>query len=512
MHRMVALVTSGFAPTNFMSNLQKLLILLFALCAISACSSPSTVTPATPGPFVGPLLPTPEVESASIEATPEPSPTSGPTFEEYKVRAGDTMGAIADRFNVNVDDVLKMNGLTNPNTLQIGQVLRIPVEVTRVGPSTLIIPDSEAVYSPAYQNFDVTAVAKKYGGYLVGYQERVEGTVMTGPEIIQLVSERFSVGPRVLLAILEMQGGWVTSTAIGQTQIDYPMGYMDPAKTGLYKQAFWVSSFLNEGYYGKVTGAMTTLQFPDRRHARLAPSLNAGSAAVQDAFAHEAGWDNWLNLIGPSGFLASYQKLFGDPAQYAVNPLVPRDLHQPTLRLPFDDGHLWYFTGGPHAGWADGSAWAAVDFTPKDQAGSCWTSAEWAIAAAPGHIVQAEKGRVMENLSGATFQGSGWSLMYMHMASDERVEIGADVKMGDHIGHPSCEGGAAETSHLHFARLYNGQWIPAADSRIPMVLSGFLFKGSAQEYDGTMTRGDTSYEANDAQVPDKNGVIADGGK
>lgn len=495
-----------------MPKFKQLSLLVFALFALNACSTPATVTPAPTAGFVGPPVPTPNVESTSVEATPEPSPTSGPTFEEYKVRQGDTMGAIADRFNVNVDDVLKMNGLTDPNMLQIGQVLRIPVEVTREGPSTVIIPDSEAVYGPAYKDFDVSAFAKKYGGYLVGYEERVEGTVMTGPEIIQLVSERFSVGPRVLLAILEMRGHWVTSSAVGQTQIDYPLGYQDPAKSGLYKQAFWVSSFLNEGYYGKVTGRMTTLQFPDRRHARLAPALNAGSAAVQDAFAHEAGWDDWQNLIGPNGFIATYQKLFGDPTQYAVNPLIPKDLKQPPMRLPFEDGHLWYFTGGPHAGWADGSAWAAVDFTPKDQAGSCWTSAEWAIAAAPGHIVQAEKGRVIENLSGAGFQGSGWSLMYMHMASDERVAIGTDLKVGDHIGHPSCEGGAAETSHLHFARLYNGQWIPAADDRVPLVLSGYLFKGSTQEYDGTMTRGDTIYEANDAQVPDKNGVVADGGK
>ena len=90
-----------------------------------------------------------------------------------------------------------------------------------------------------------------------------------------------------------------------------------------------------------------------------------------------------------------------------------------------------------------------MDFTPKDQAGSCWTSADWAIAAAPGKVLQAEKGRVVINLSGSDFQGTGWTLLYMHMASEDRVEIGTVLKTGDHVGHPSCEGGAAETSHLH---------------------------------------------------------------
>jgi LasA protease len=497
-----------------MLMLQKAILILLALCAFSACSTVAAPTPPVPTALVlGPVRPTTTpTQEATLVPTPEPTPTSGPPFQEYKVRSGDTLGIIADRFNVNIDDVMKMNGMTNANMLQVGQLLRIPVAVDRVGPSDKIIPDSEAVYGPAFAHFDVNAVAQKYGGYLVGYQERVEGTVLTGPQIIQLVAERFSVGPRVLLAILEMQGGWLTSSSPGPNQIDYPMGIIDPAKSGLYKQSFYIASYLNEGYYGKVTGRLNTLEFQDRRHARIAPDLNPGSSAIQDAFAHEATWDNWVNLIGPNGFRATYQKLFGDPFSFAVEPLVPRDLKQPIMRLPFEDGHLWYFTGGPHAGWADGSAWAAVDFTPKDQAGSCWTSAEWAIAAVPGKVVQAEHGRVIISLSGSGFPGDGWSLLYMHMASQDRVEIGTAVKTGDHIGHPSCEGGAAETSHLHFARLYNGQWIPAADQRIPLVLSGWVFTGTTQEYDGTMVRGADTFEAADAQVPEQNGVVADGGK
>jgi LasA protease len=503
---------TGSVPITLMLKLRPVLLALVSVWALSACSSAGTQTPIPGGPIMGPVRPTEIEPSATPQDTPEPTPTSGPAFQEYTVRRGDTLGLIADRFNANVDDVLKLNSLTNADVLQVGQVLRIPVLVDRVAPSDKIIPDSEAVYGPSFANFDVSTVAQKYGGYLVGYQERVEGTVMTGPQIIQLVAERFSVGPRVLLAILEMQGGWVTSAALGQTQIDYPMGIVDPSKSGLYKQAFYISSYLNEGYYGKVTGNLTTLEFQDRRRARLAPGLNPGSTAIQDAFAHDSTWDTWLNLIGPNGFLATYKKLFGDPSASAVEPLLPRDLKQPQMRLPFEDGHLWYFTGGPHAGWAAGSAWAAVDFTPKDQAGSCWTSAEWAIAAAPGRVLQAEKGRVMINLSGSGFQGSGWTLMYMHMASEDRVEIGTVLKVGDHVGHPSCEGGAAETSHLHFARLYNGQWIPAGAGPLPLVLSGWVFEGATQEYDGTMARGGQTYEANDAQVPDKNGVVADAGK
>ncbi len=504
-----------------MSNLSRLLFIPLALLYLIGCSSPTTPAPISEplGPIAPlgpekPQRPTASAPELKIEVTPapvEPSPTSGPSFQDYQVRAGDTLALIAERFNANLQEIMQLNGLTNANVLRAGQVLRIPVQVERIGPGDKIIPDSEAVYGPAFAKFDVNAVAQKYGGYLTNYQERVEGAVLTGPQIIQLVAERFSVGPRVLLTVLELQGGWVTNPAVAPAQADFPMGYLEPAKSGLYKQAFWTAAFLNEGYYGRLSGRLTTFEFKDKQRARLAPTLNAGTAGVQNLFARETTWDNWLNLVGPNGFRATYEKLFGDPFAYAVEPIVPRDLKQPALRLPWEDGHLWYFTGGPHAGWVDGSAWAAIDFTPKDQAGSCWISVDWAIAAAPGRVLQAERGRVVINLDGNSFQGIGWSLLYMHMAKEDRVDIGAMVKTGDHIGHPSCEGGAAETSHLHFARLYNGQWMSAADPQVPLVMSGWTVQGASQQYDGTMTRGSESREASDGQSPDKNAMVADRG-
>jgi hypothetical protein len=82
------------------------------------------------------------------------------------------------------------------------------------------------------------------------------------------------------------------------------------------------------------------------------------------------------------------------------------------------------------------------------------------------------------------------------------------VEQGDPIGHPSCEGGFSESSHLHFARKYNGEWI-AAGGPLPFLLSGWQAHSSGTEYDGTMTRGGqtcTASESWDAQV---NGLTAD---
>lgn len=44
----------------------------------------------------------------------------------YRVKEGDFLGAIAIQFNVSVADILAVNGLTNPDSLIIGQLIYIP--------------------------------------------------------------------------------------------------------------------------------------------------------------------------------------------------------------------------------------------------------------------------------------------------------------------------------------------------------------------------------------------------
>jgi hypothetical protein len=97
-------------------------------------------------------------------------------------------------------------------------------------------------------------------------------------------------------------------------------------------------------------------------------------------------------------------------------------------------------------------------------------------------------------LDGDGFEGTGWVVLYMHVAVDDRVGEGKYVQSGDRIGHPSCEGGISNGTHVHLARRYNGEWIPA-DGILPFVMDGWVSAGEGTEYDGTMTRGDVVLEA-----------------
>jgi len=79
--------------------------------------------------------------------------------------------------------------------------------------------------------------------------------------------------------------------------------------------------------------------------------------------------------------------------------------------------------------------------------------------------------------------------LHYHMDTLDRVQVGAAVKEGDPLGHPSCEGGRATGDHLHIARKYNGEWLPA-DGNIPFFLSGWVAHQGDRPYIGTMTRGE----------------------
>ena len=79
--------------------------------------APTTEPAATPPPSTAASVP-----PASPAASSEPA-TSG---ETYRVKSGDTLSAIAARFNTTVRVLADLNGITDPSRLRVGQVLKLP--------------------------------------------------------------------------------------------------------------------------------------------------------------------------------------------------------------------------------------------------------------------------------------------------------------------------------------------------------------------------------------------------
>ena len=95
----------------------------------------------------------------------------------------------------------------------------------------------------------------------------------------------------------------------------------------------------------------------------------------------------------------------------------------------------------------------------------------------------------------------------MHLATRERASAGSFVRQGDPLGHPSCEGGFSNGTHLHIARTYNGRWV-SADGALPFVMSDWTSQGLGREYDGLLVRGEEVREACECRE-DLNAITSD---
>jgi len=198
-------------------------------------------------------------------------------------------------------------------------------------------------------------------------------------------------------------------------------------------------------------------------------------------------YSTWLRDVSPGGFFDTYFELFGYPFDTAIDPLVPSNLIQPRLHLPFQAGETWYFTGGPHLSWDAGSPYGALDFGPPDAA-ECNPSNSWVTAVAEGLVTRTGVGTVVQDLDGDGNEGSGWVILYYHIENRDRVQAGTYLRAGDRIGHASCEGGIYTGAHVHLARKFNGVWLPVVGARAPFVMDGWIPAATGEEYVGSLTR------------------------
>jgi murein DD-endopeptidase MepM/ murein hydrolase activator NlpD len=459
-----------------------------------------TKTPSGPTPTRAPLsvtIPTHNPNSSLTHPTPDAPHALPPPREfvdQYVVQAGDSLGGIAQTYGITLEALMQANGLNEASVLSVGQVINIPPVTADPIPGSpfKLIPDSELVYGPATVAFDLDAYLKSKGGYLGNYVQDVNGAYLSGSQIILRVAQNYSVNPRLLVAILEYRSGWVTNPV--PSNVDFPMGYYDDFYAGLYRQAAWAADNLNRGYYAWRVNALGTLPLNDGSYVPMDPTINAGTAAVQYFFSQFNNRATWDFDVSQLGFYQTYNLLFGFPFDYDIASLLPANLTQPEMQLPFVNGATWSFTGGPHGGWDSGSAWAALDFAPPGEPTGCAQSEAWVVAVADGYIVRAGEGAVIQDLDNDGYEQTGWTVLYMHIETRDRIQPGTYVYAGEVIGHPSCEGGISNATHLHLARRYNGEWIPA-DGNTPFNLDGWVSSGDGVLYNGWLTRGTTILQA-----------------
>ncbi len=500
-------------------------LLVLASMLLSACQSQASANEQ----FIPPVIPTdaqlstetPQkvFETDLLQATATQSPpvikltptiTATPDHLSYYVQSGDTLDVIAQRFGIDSEQITSPGSLPRDKLLPPGQLLLIPLPAEVVSDSGInyfaerLLPDSEVIYSHSATDFDVAEYLEQSEGYLSHYQEYLRSTGWTSAaDIINRVAIENSINPRLLLSLLEYEADCVLGQPDESISSDYLMDMRDYRRKGLYLQLGWAASQLSAGYYGWRSGALTEIQLADGIILRPAPDLNAGSVALLNFFAKSVtanenqnlSWEEALD--SEQGLPALYSRMFGDPWKraQAIEPILPAGLTQPELTLPFEPGRLWSYISGPHTVWETEGAQAALDFAPATAYSGCVQTNAWVVAVADGPVVRSQFGTVVQDLASRGTRKSdkreqtGWAILYLHIDDHDRVAPGTYLRAGDRIGHPSCEGGPSNGTHVHIARKYNAEWIPA-DGPLPFVLSGWVAHAGPDPYEGTLTKDD----------------------
>ena len=455
---------------------------------IRARETPPTLIP----PMVNITVPTPIPVQISYTETPSTEPKLDAYHPQvsytHYAYSGDTLPTLARRFKVNNLLIRRTNlDLPEETFLAMGTSVTIPdVDLIDTPKPFLIIPDSELVYGPGQRNLDLrVTVASHEQGWLARIMAGNDN-LTPGWEVVQDSAMAFSVNPRLLLALIEHQSGLITNDTNSEELARYPLNVQEWKFAKLTNQLVWAAEQLNKGYYGWRHGHLSEVTLADGKTYQLDPRLNAGTVGVYAFFSQLYSDALFQNIISPDGFAATYRQLFGDPFEYETAIIEP-DMTQPKLELPFEPGVVWNFTGGPHNAWRDSAPWAAIDFAPPLATPGCTESTDWVVAPSSGIITRIGPGLLAHTVGNEDTELTGWTLVYAHLRVDEfKLRVGQRVKVGERLGRASCDGGLEATgTHLHLARKYNGEWMPAGGPPA-YVLSNWEVVGEHRAYKGSL--------------------------
>jgi len=178
---------------------------------------------------------TPSSDPSDPSTTPEPTaqppaPADGPAPLEYRVREGDTLGAIARAHAVSVEDLIAANGLADPNLLYVGQTLVIPGG----DPASEPPPSTPAPARP-------TPVPSPAPPAAVGEERWID---------VDLAQQRLTAyeGSAAVHTTLVSTGLPATPTPVGQFRIWIKLRYDDMAGADYYIEDVPYVMYFHEGY------------------------------------------------------------------------------------------------------------------------------------------------------------------------------------------------------------------------------------------------------------------------
>jgi len=369
---------------------------------------------------------------------------------EHEVQPGENLASIAALYALTVDDLAQRNGITNPNTIYVGQVLIIADQIPESSDVPAVTTSATHIVQPGETLFNI---ATSYG---------------TSVEAIQSLNE---IGNAAV--IFSGQSLLIPGDGGQPSAVNLPVPVTDLDVRPLV---------FTEGQTGRVrltTSEVVTITGTFLDTALIVNVENNGTSHIilvgVPVGTVPGVYPMQLQVTAPSGVVSLPVNIQIRGAGYGTQFITLPEDRLPLLTPAVEDNELSilqgvtgrytperYFGGpiGLPAAAAMNSAFGATRSYNSGVAQSIHTGADFAaapgaaiFAAAPGRIALADTFNI-RGVSVIIDHGWGVYTNYSHMA-ERYVEVGQFVQAGDIIGVVGSTG-RSTGAHLHWELWVNG--------------------------------------------------------
>lgn len=278
-----------------------------------------------PTPIVTAATQLPASSPAAVGDTPGARPAPGQEGT-YTIQAGDSPAAVAEKFGIPVERLLEANNITDPNSLQAGQVLVIPTpadsttstpaaggDALRIG-LLLDYTGALAEFGPNMETGAQLAVKQinASGGVLGKPVQLVVGDSGTNPNVAVAATNRLVASEGVSAIIGSLASGVTIAAAEGVAVpnkiVMISPSSTSPALTAVKDDDFLFRTVLSDAAQGKVLadwaieqGYKTAATFyidnayGEGLSAQFVQSFQEKGGTITAAVSHESGWASYLS-------------------------------------------------------------------------------------------------------------------------------------------------------------------------------------------------------------------------
>lgn len=328
-------------------------------------------------------------------------------------------------------------------------------------PAARLIDQQRFFYEPGVYVPELQAWLDAQPGPLKQMRATIGAREHTFAEVLSSQTTLYSLNPKVILALIELQSGVISDAAPTEERVAFLLGYRgeNESRAGWMSQLRWAIRELHRAQ--RDFPAAPELVFADESHAPLPADMRLADYAIARVLAATTTPGELPAKL--DAFVRIYTQLFGDPRaplEHLPPPAAPF-LSFPAEDIPattsFFDHDAPFLTQNGTTLIYRGDRSAHYSYDGHDGWDFAMLPPEAVLAAAEGEVVFAGSSDDGCGIAQAVIldHGNGYRTLYWHLTRPT-VERGQRVARGEVIGIVGSTG-CSTGPHLHFQVQYLGR-------------------------------------------------------